>query len=99
MEKTTSIQTFTNSEFGEIRVIMINAIPWFVGRDVAAALGYGKGKSLNNAVSKHVDNDDKGVTEMMTPGGKQNTMSSTNPVFIASFFQASFPQFKSSSVG
>ena len=74
MEKTTSIQTFTNSEFGEIRVIMINAIPWFVGRDVAAALGYGKGKSLNNAVSKHVDNDDKGVTEMMAPGGKQNTI-------------------------
>ena len=73
-KKTTSIQTFTNEEFGEIRVIMINAIPWFVGRDVAAALGYGKGKSLNNAVSKHVDNDDKGVTEMMTPGGKQNTI-------------------------
>ena len=74
MKKTTSIQTFTNSEFGEIRVIMINAIPWFVGRDVAAALGYGKGKSLNNAVSKHVDNDDKVVTEMMTPSGKQNTI-------------------------
>ena len=53
---------------------MINAIPWFVGRDAAAALGYGKGKSLNNAVSKHVDNDDKGFTEMMTPGGKQNTI-------------------------
>ena len=100
MEKTTSIQTFTNSEFGEIRVIMINAIPWFVGRDVAAALGYGKGKSLNNAVSKHVDNDDKGVTEMMTPPVENRILlSSTNPVFIASFFQASFPQLKSSSVG
>ena len=38
------------------------------------ALGYGKGKSLNNAVSKHVDDEDKGVTEMMTPGGKQNVI-------------------------
>ena len=46
--------------------------PWFVGRDVAAALGYGEGKSLNNAVSRHVDAEDKGVTEMVTPGGKQN---------------------------
>jgi len=46
--------------------------PWFVGKDVADALGYGKGKSLNNAVSRHVDDDDKGVTEMMTPGGRQN---------------------------
>lgn len=40
--------------------------------DVAAALGYGKGKSLANAVTNHVDSEDKGVTELMTPGGKQN---------------------------
>ena len=46
--------------------------PWFVGKDVAAALGYGKGKSLANAVTNHVDSEDKGVTELMTPGGKQN---------------------------
>lgn len=46
--------------------------PWFVGKDVAQALGYGEGKSLANAVANHVDTDDKGVTEMMTPGGKQN---------------------------
>ena len=46
--------------------------PWFVGNDVAAALGYGKGKSLANAVTNHVDSEDKGVTELMTPGGKQN---------------------------
>ena len=52
----------------------MNGEPWFVGRDVAMALGYGKGKSLNNAVSNHVDDEDKGVTEMMTPGGKQNVI-------------------------
>ena len=38
---------------------------------MAEALGYGKGKSLANAVSDHVDPEDKGVTKMMTPGGKQ----------------------------
>mgnify|MGYP000134509375 CR=1 FL=1 len=43
----------------------------FVGKDVAEALGYGKGKSLANAVSDHVDPEDKGVTKMMTPGGNQ----------------------------
>ena len=52
----------------------MNGEPWFVGRDVAMALGYGKGKSLNNAVCKHVDDEDKGVTEMMTPGGKQKVI-------------------------
>ena len=68
------IQLYKNETFGEIRTAVIDGEPWFVGRDVAAALGYGDGKSLNNAVSNHVDDEDKGVTEMMTPGGKQNVI-------------------------
>lgn len=66
------LQIFSNSEFGNIRTVTIDGEPWFVGKDIAEALGYGKGKSLNNAVATHVDEEDKGVTEMMTPGGKQN---------------------------
>ena len=66
------IQIFDNPEFGQIRTIDRDGEPWFVGKDVAVALGYGDGKSPVNAVAKHVDEDDKGVTEMMTPGGKQN---------------------------
>lgn len=58
-------------EFGNLRGLTIDGEPWFVGKDVAAALGYGNGKSLANAVAKHVAVEDKGVTEMMTPGGKQ----------------------------
>ena len=65
---------FENPEFGQIRTMNKDGEPWFVGKDVADALGYGKGKSLNNAVSRHVDDDDKGVTEMMTPGGRQNVV-------------------------
>ena len=68
------MQVFSSEEFGEIRTTQIDGEPWFVGRDVAAALGYGDGKSLNNAVSNHVDDEDKGVTEMMTPGGKQSVV-------------------------
>ncbi len=49
----------------------MNGEVWFVGKDVAAALGYGKSKSLNNAINNHVYEEDKGVTDMMTPGGKQ----------------------------
>lgn len=66
------IKVFENQEFGSVRTLVVEGEPWFVGKDVAAALGYGSGKSLNNAVAKHVDDEDKGVTEMMTPGGKQN---------------------------
>lgn len=68
----TEIQVFNNTEFGELRIIEQNGEPWFVGKDVAAALGYGEGKSLANAVANHVDEDDRSVTEMMTEAGKRN---------------------------
>lgn len=68
------IQIFNNKEFGDVRALELNGAPWFVGKDVAEALGYGSGKSLANAVSKHVDEEDKGVTEMMTPGGVQKVI-------------------------
>lgn len=66
------IKIFNNPDFGEIRTVVIDGEPWFVGKDVAAILGYGKGSAKNNAVSDHVDADDKGVTKLDTPGGKQN---------------------------
>lgn len=65
------LKIFENDQFGKVRVIKVDEEPWFVGKDVAAALGYGQGKSLANAVANHVDAEDKGVTELMTPGGKQ----------------------------
>lgn len=65
------LMIFNNPEFGEIRTVEVNGEPWFVGKDVATALGYGEGKSLANAVANHVDEEDKGVTELMTPGGNQ----------------------------
>lgn len=65
------LKVFNNPEFGEIRTVQIDGEPWMVGKDVARALGYGEGKSLANAVANHVDDEDKGVTELMTPGGKQ----------------------------
>ena len=65
------LKIFENEQFGKVRAVKINEEPWFVGKDVAAALGFGQGKSLANAVANHVDAEDKGVTELMTPGGKQ----------------------------
>lgn len=50
------LQTFANEEFGAVRSLMIEDMPWFVGRDVATALGYAKPR---NAVSVHVDDEDK----------------------------------------
>ena len=62
------LQVFTNPEFGQVRTLTIEEEPWFVGKDVAVALGY---ESPRAAVSKKVDPEDKGVSEMETPSGKQ----------------------------
>lgn len=50
------IQLFKNKEFGEIRSLVIDNEPWFVGKDVAEALGY---KDVNHAILDHVDKEDK----------------------------------------
>ena len=72
------LKTFEHQDFGKLHVIEIDGQPWFVGREIAGILGYGEGKksssALNNAVNKHVDTEDKGVTKMVTPGGRQNVV-------------------------
>lgn len=50
------LQIFNSSEFGEIRTVEIGGEPWFVGKDVAQALGY---SDTRKAVVMHVDEDDK----------------------------------------
>ena len=62
------LMIFNNPEFGEIRTVEVNGEPWFVGKDVATALGY---KNPQEAVRNHVDDEEKGVSEILTPGGKQ----------------------------
>lgn len=50
------VQAFTNPDFGEIRTVTIESEPWFVGKDVAAALGY---SDTSDALKKHVEDEDK----------------------------------------
>lgn len=64
-----NLQIFKNEQFGEIRTVSIDNEPWFVGKDVAVALGY---SDAAQAMRKRVDPEDKGVVETTTPGGKQN---------------------------
>ncbi len=66
----TDLQIFNSPEFGAIRTIEKDGEPWFVGKDVAAALGYEK---PTDAVRKHVDVEDRGISKMETPSGAQET--------------------------
>lgn len=64
------IQIFNNPEFGSIRSIEQNGEPWFVGKDVALALGY---KDTVNALKSHVDEQDKAGWRITTQFGEKET--------------------------
>lgn len=65
-----NLQIFENEEFGEIRTVTIDNEPWFVGKDVAEALGYLKAR---NAISAHVSDEDKKDAPIQgAQGGTQN---------------------------
>lgn len=63
------LEIFSNDDFGEIRVVEIQGEPWFVGKDVTEVLGY---SNPRDALSKHVDSEDKGVAKCDTLGGSQD---------------------------
>lgn len=59
-------QVFENKEFGKLRVTQDeNGEPWFVARDITDALG------LDRTATRRLDDDEKGVRSMHTPGGVQ----------------------------
>ncbi len=60
-----NLQIFKNEQFGEIRTVTIESEPWFVGKDVAEALGYAKPE---NAISSHVSEEDKTSTLIQGSG-------------------------------
>lgn len=63
-----NIQVFKNSEFGDIRTIQLNNETYFVGNDVAKALGY---SNYKKAVPTHVSDDDKLRTQIGYAGQKR----------------------------
>lgn len=62
------LRTFRNKELGEIRTTLINNIPYFVGRDVATALGY---TNPLKAIRDHIDLEDRTVNKSFTVNGTQ----------------------------
>lgn len=69
-----SYKTFSNNEFGEIRVLEIENEPWFVGKDVASILGY---KDTDQALRKHIDDEDK-LSRQFNGSGQRRNMTIIN---------------------
>lgn len=65
-----NVKIFSSEEFGEVRTVIINDEPWFVGKDVAKILGY---NDTSDALKKHVDEEDK-LTRRFADSGQNREM-------------------------
>lgn len=68
------LQLFNNPEFGAVRAVEVDGEPWFVGKDVAQALGY---NDTDQALRKHVDDEDK-LTRRFDWSGQGRSMTTIN---------------------
>ena len=68
---------FDNADFGEVRTVVIDGEPWFVGKDVAEFLGY---TNPSKALADHVDDDDKLNNKTLSSLGQRVAGLSTSQV-------------------
>ena len=74
-----NLQIYANDAFGEIRGLMINGEPWFVGKDVAQALGY---VNTRKALIDHVDEEDKKSINLNTVTNRDGITGNPNVTII-----------------
>ena len=86
------MQIFSSGNFGQLRILMIDEEPWFVGKDVAEALGYVKAR---NAIGKHVLSEDKKEAPIQgTLGGTQQMTIINESGLYALIFGSKLPSAK-----
>lgn len=68
------LKVFENSEFGSMRTMEVDGEVWFVGKDVAEALGY---KDTSDSIRRHVDDEDK-LMRRFTVSGQNRDMTIIN---------------------
>lgn len=86
-----NLTTFTNEVFGNIRGLEINGEPWLVGKDVAEVLGY---KNTRDALSKHVDDEDKNTVAIYDGIGNPNKVIINESGFYSLVLRSKLPEAK-----
>ncbi|WP_238143328.1 Bro-N domain-containing protein, partial [Streptococcus suis] len=74
-----------------MQLVEINNEPWFVGKEIAEILGY---KNSRDALSKHVDEEDKGVAKRDTLGGSQDQVIINESGLYSLILKSKLPQAK-----
>lgn len=85
------LQIFNSPEFGQIRTIERGGEPWFVGKDVAAALGY---SNTADAIQKHIDDEDKLASQFAIAGQTRSVIIINESGLYSLFLSSKLPNAK-----
>ena len=85
------IQVFKNDRFGEVRTMVINDEPWFVGKDVASVLGY---LNTQKAIRDHVDDEDRLGERIVLSGQNRMTIFINESGLYSLILSSKLPQAK-----
>lgn len=85
-----NVKLFEKEEFGKVRVVMQDEDPWFVAKDVCGCLEIGNSR---DAVAS-LDDDEKGVGIIDTPGGKQEMSIVSEPGLYSLILRSRKPEAK-----
>ena len=86
----TGLQIFQNGKFRQVRVVERGGILWFVARDVCACLGIGN----TGDVIAALDDDEKGIDSIDTPGGRQEMSTVSEPGLYSLILRSRKPEAK-----
>ena len=85
------IQSFSNDQFGTVRAVRgEDGDPMFVASDVAKILGYGDATHM----TRRLEEDEKGLRSVETPGGTQMANVITEPGLYSAILGSRVPEAK-----
>lgn len=84
------LEVFTRDNW-TVRTVAVDGEPWFVARDVCAALGI---QNSADTLAKVLDDDEKGVASVYTPGGDQRMATVNEPGLYSLILRSRKPEAK-----
>ena len=82
------MRIFENEQFGKVRTVVRDGEPWFVAADVCRAL------EIDRSQSRRLDEDEKGVYSIHTPGGAQDVTIVNEPGLYSLVLRSRKPEAK-----
>lgn len=82
-----ALEVFTYTGGTQVRTVLVDGEPWFVAADVARVLGY----SATEAMTRSMDDDEKGMQILHTLGGEQRMVAISEPGLYDAILRSRVP--------